>query len=74
MTHGHIDHVGAIEPLIEVYPDLRIIYHEAEAPFLEGTAAPSCYDYMPSGLSAGYRLLQALRLMPSFLQYKVCLR
>lgn len=71
VTHGHIDHVGAIEPLIALYPDLRIIFHEKEAPFLEGTANPSCYDYVSPSLSASYRLLQLLRLMPPFAQYKV---
>ena len=54
-----------------VYPDLKIIFHETEAPYLEGTADPSCYDYITPELSYGYKASQLLRLLPSFLQYKV---
>lgn len=71
MTHGHLDHVGAIEPLIKVYPDLKVIYHETEAPFLLGTAQPSCYNYKPNGLSTGFKLAMLLKLLPPFVQYKV---
>ncbi len=71
VTHGHIDHVGAIEPLMAAYPGLKIIFHETEAPYLEGTADPSCYDYITPELSYGYRAGQMLHLLPSFLQYKV---
>lgn len=74
VTHGHLDHVGAIDPLIKVYPDLKIIFHETEAPFLLGPAEPSCYDLskpVPSGESISFKLLQFLRLLPPFVQYKV---
>ncbi|KAK9909599.1 hypothetical protein WJX75_004745 [Coccomyxa subellipsoidea] len=71
LTHGHLDHVGAIEPLIKVYPDLKVIYHETEAPFLLGTAQPSCYNYKPNGLSTGFKLAMLLKLLPPFVQYKM---
>ena len=71
MTHSHLDHVGAIEPLKEVYPDLKVIVHETEAPFLIGGDEYSCYDYLPGGLSAGFKLLMTLRFIPPFYQYKV---
>lgn len=74
VTHGHLDHVGAIEPLIAAYPDLLVIFHETEAPFLLGDSQPSCYNYMPSGLSLPFKLLQFLKLLPPVVQYKVCLK
>ena len=74
VTHGHLDHVGAIEPLIDAYPDLLVIFHETEAPFLLGDSKPSCYNYMPSGLSLPFKLLQFLKLLPPVVQYKVYLK
>ena len=71
MTHSHLDHVGAIEPLKEVYPDLKVIVHETEAPYLIGGDKYSCYDYLPGGLSPGFKLLMQLRFIPPFYQYKV---
>ena len=71
MTHSHLDHVGAIEPLKEVYPDLKVIVHETEAPFLIGGDEYSCYDYLPGGLSPGFKLLMTLRFIPPYYQYKV---
>ena len=71
MTHSHLDHVGAIEPLKEVYPELKVIVHETEAPFLIGGDEYSCYDYLPGGLSTGFKLLMRLGFMPPFYQYKV---
>lgn len=73
MTHSHLDHVGAIEPLKGVYPDLKVIVHETEAPFLIGGDEYSCYDYLPGGLSPGFKLLMTLRFIPPFYQYKVSL-
>ena len=71
MTHSHLDHVGAIEPLKEVYPDLKVIVHETETPYLIGGTDYSCYDYLPKGLSTGFKLLMWLRFIPPFYQYKV---
>ena len=36
VTHGHIDHVGALEALVKEYPEVQALFHEAEAPFLTG--------------------------------------
>ena len=71
VTHSHLDHVGAIEPLKEVYPELKVIVHETEAPFLIGGQEYSCYDYLPGGLSPGFKLLMWIRLLPPFYQYQV---
>ncbi len=38
VTHGHIDHVGALASLLKAYPDLQVIFHEKEAPFLTGAS------------------------------------
>ncbi|CAL8463778.1 g3312 [Coccomyxa elongata] len=38
LTHGHIDHVGALEALVKEYPQVQVAFHEAEAPFLTGDA------------------------------------
>jgi hypothetical protein len=63
--------VGAIEPLKEVYPDLKVVVHETETPYLIGGTDYSCYDYLPEGLSTGFKLLMWLRFIPPFYQYKV---
>ena len=70
MTHSHLDHVGAIEPLKQVYPELKVIVHETEAPYLIGGEEYSCYDYLPGGLSPGFKLLMWIRLLPPFYQYQ----
>ena len=36
VTHGHLDHVGALPLLMKVYPDLKVAIHEAEADHLTG--------------------------------------
>lgn len=71
VTHSHLDHSGAIEPLKKVYPDLKVILHETEAPYLIGSTDYSCYDHLPGGLSTGFKLLMWLRFIPPFYQYKV---
>ena len=71
VTHSHLDHVGAIEPLKEAYPDLKVIVHETETPYLIGGTDYSCYDYLPKGLSTGFKFLMWLRFIPPFYQYKV---
>lgn len=38
VTHGHADHVGAIPQLLEMYPDVKVAYHEREEPFISGGA------------------------------------
>lgn len=48
LTHGHIDHVGAIPELVEAFPELQVVFHSLEAPYVTGlpillTGAPSKY-------------------------------
>ncbi|NQT85680.1 MBL fold metallo-hydrolase [bacterium] len=39
LTHGHIDHVGALAETKEAYPDAQIVVHEADAHMLRDGAA-----------------------------------
>ena len=36
MTHGHVDHVGALDKLFALYPDIKVVIHEAEEDFIAG--------------------------------------
>ena len=36
LTHGHLDHVGAIEAVMTAHPQAQIVYHAAEHDFLIG--------------------------------------
>ena len=47
LTHGHFDHVGALEALLGVW-DVPVYAHTAELPFLTGEA-----DYPPPDLTLG---------------------
>lgn len=40
LTHGHFDHVGALEELAEVW-DVPVHAHPLEHPYLDGTRAPT---------------------------------
>lgn len=42
LTHGHFDHVGALEDLLETWP-VPVYAHEKEMPYLTGKA-----DYPPA--------------------------
>jgi glyoxylase-like metal-dependent hydrolase (beta-lactamase superfamily II) len=54
LTHGHIDHVGALESLAERW-DVPIYAHELEMPYLDGTAA-----YPPPDTSVGNGIMSVL--------------
>ena len=47
VTHGHIDHVGALPELQSAFPELAIIMHAAEAPYLVAPAQAK-YSAVPS--------------------------
>ncbi|MCZ8520185.1 MULTISPECIES: MBL fold metallo-hydrolase [Paenibacillus] len=36
LTHGHQDHIGILPPLMEAYPEVPILVHGEEIPFLTG--------------------------------------
>lgn len=54
MTHGHFDHVGALEELAERW-DVPVYAHELERPFLNGSAA-----YPPPDSSVGGGMMAKL--------------
>jgi glyoxylase-like metal-dependent hydrolase (beta-lactamase superfamily II) len=58
LTHGHFDHVGALEALLGVW-DVPVYAHTAELPFLTGGA-----DYPPPDPTVGGGLMA--RLAPLF--------
>jgi glyoxylase-like metal-dependent hydrolase (beta-lactamase superfamily II) len=59
LTHGHFDHVGALEALVGVW-DVPVYAHPLELPFLTGRA-----DYPPPDPTVGRRGIVA-RLSPLF--------
>jgi glyoxylase-like metal-dependent hydrolase (beta-lactamase superfamily II) len=54
LTHGHFDHVGALETLIERW-DVPVYAHPLESPYLDGTAS-----YPPPDPSVGGGLMSTL--------------
>ena len=34
LTHGHADHIAAISPLRQSFPDIKVVIHAADAPML----------------------------------------
>ena len=58
LTHGHYDHVGALEPLLAVW-DVPVFAHSLELPFLTGRG-----DYPPPDPTVGRGPMS--RLSPAF--------
>ena len=54
LTHGHVDHVGSLEELLETW-DVPVYAHELEFPYLDGRAA-----YPPPDKSVGGGLFPLL--------------
>jgi len=54
LTHGHFDHVGALQPLLAVW-DVPVYAHPLELPFLTGRA-----DYPPPDPTLGRGLVSRL--------------
>jgi len=40
LTHQDIDHVGAVTRLMALFPDVKVLAHEDEAKYMDGTATP----------------------------------
>jgi glyoxylase-like metal-dependent hydrolase (beta-lactamase superfamily II) len=59
LTHGHVDHVGALPLLLAAWPKARVVAHEAEAPYLIRGKAWSSTEG-----SAGLRLATAIGFLP----------
>lgn len=36
VTHGHPDHTGVLGKVLDLYPNIKVAYHEKEEPFLSG--------------------------------------
>jgi glyoxylase-like metal-dependent hydrolase (beta-lactamase superfamily II) len=66
LTHGHFDHVGALDALLRVW-DVPVYAHTLELPFLTGRA-----DYPPPDPSVGGGLMS--RLSPLFPERGIDLR
>ena len=60
VTHGHLDHVGALPLLLKLYPDMKVVIHEAEGPYLQGLKKYFSKD----GLSLQMRALHFLKVVP----------
>jgi len=51
LTHGHIDHIGAIKALVAMYPDIQVAFHKDEAPYVTGGQHALMSHCMISGSS-----------------------
>lgn len=67
MTHGHVDHVGALDTLFALYPDIKVVIHEAEADFIAG---PNQYVASKSE-SWQHAALRFFKISPRQ-EFKVC--
>ena len=58
LTHGHFDHVGSLQKLLERWPNVPVYAHELELPYLTGRS-----DYPPPDPSVGGGLLARTSFM-----------
>jgi glyoxylase-like metal-dependent hydrolase (beta-lactamase superfamily II) len=64
LSHGHLDHVGALPQLLNVWPSATVVAHEAEAPYLLDNK-PYSPPWLTSG-SPGLRLAHLLGFLPRY--------
>lgn len=55
LTHGHIDHIGALRALLDHWGDVPVYAHSLEVPFLDGSAG-----YPPPDTGVGNGIMPAL--------------
>lgn len=51
LTHQDMDHIGCVKPLIERHPGIKVIAHEAEAPYIQGDKTPVKVENMARGIT-----------------------
>ena len=56
VTHGHLDHTGVLAKVLDLYPNIKVAYHEKEEPFLSGGKS---YASVP-GDNLQYNILKRL--------------
>ncbi|KAK9819085.1 hypothetical protein WJX81_001341 [Elliptochloris bilobata] len=66
VTHGHLDHVGGLAELQSAFPEMGIIMHSNEAPYLVGPRKQQAkYSSVPSD-NAAYTIVRSFlqKLLP----------
>ena len=63
LSHGHLDHVGALPLLLKRYPGCRVVYHAAETPYLIHGRSWTGGPWWRGG-SPGLWLAHALGMLP----------
>jgi glyoxylase-like metal-dependent hydrolase (beta-lactamase superfamily II) len=58
LTHGHFDHIGALEELVQRWEDVTVYAHELELPYLTGQA-----NYVEPDPSVGGGLMARLSFL-----------
>lgn len=65
LTHQDIDHIGCVKELLEVAPNMEIMAHVEEAPYIDGRKTPiklaaleENFDNLPENMKAVYANLK----------------
>ena len=65
LSHGHSDHVGALPQLLKRFPGCRVVYHDAETPYLIHGRSWTGGPWWRGG-SPGLWLAHALGMLPRY--------